>query len=457
MDRRKPVQGWNRRVLGVAAVGLVAAALPSLAVADSRPSALLVVDRRVADDPSAGAGLRSILQELDGDWQLIDPGTLPFVAWPDPDCASDGPELAGLVREVREGLRRYYDDTDLPGAASAFSRAMDRLARSPCILAHRDEERTLAVAAGLLWVRILRQRGPSADAWRAAERLCERFSSEEIAGADVPPDEKAFVESVRNDRVGTTVPLRVRLDGGSDADGVRLLIDGIEVAASDRDGFRVIPGRRAVSVVLPDGRVLTSRSDVGSKGGEATIDLDVSVALFRVGTDVPAVGVRSEGVLRRLASRSAAVVLFLGMAEDGSSRIAAIPTGSDDGFASPSPGGLSPMAGMEVASSLPAVEARSSRRPWAWPWVTGALSAGLLSAGVSLNVLANRDADAVNAGTNRLDDFRARRAGAIACYSLAGASVAATVLLAVLRPEVKRTPSVAPVEGGVVLGLGGSF
>ena len=43
--------------------------------------------------------------------------------------------------------------------------------------------------------------------------------------------------------------------------------------------------------------------------------------------------------------------------------------------------------------------------------------------------MANGDAQAVNDGTNRLDLQRQRRAGAIACYALAAASAASTVVV----------------------------
>lgn len=445
MPRRQPASNnWNRWVVEFAAIGVLASIIPAGTAADPRPAALLAIHSQASGDPEAVPGLRVILDDLAKNWRLIDPGTLSFVAWPDPDCTSDGPEAEALIREVREGLRRYYDYTDLSGASSAFARAMDRLVRSPCILAHRDEERAVVVTAGLLWVRILRQGAAPAAARPAAEQLCGRFSPAEVGRADVPPDAKAFVESVRDELAGTRVAIRVRFHGAPDADGTRLLIDGIEVAPPDRDGFSVIPGRHAVSVVLPDGRVLTSRLDVGPEGGDIAIDLEVSAALSRVELPEPAVGVTSEGVLRRLASRSGATVLFLRETADGSLRVAATSPGSEDGLAA-------------TPTALLAATVQPTQRPWAWPWVTGALSAGFLSAGIALNALANQDADAINTGTNRLGDYGARRAGAIACYSLAAASVTATVLLGVLRPEARKLPSVAPVEGGAVVGLSGSF
>jgi hypothetical protein len=97
------------------------------------------------------------------------------------------------------------------------------------------------------------------------------------------------------------------------------------------------------------------------------------------------------------------------------------------------------------------------RKAWPWPWVTGAASAGLLAAGIVLNVEANRAADAVNSGTNHLSDWRTRRAGSIACYALAAAAGAGTVVLAVLgRPAAERVV-VAPLPGGAQVAVGGSF
>jgi len=97
------------------------------------------------------------------------------------------------------------------------------------------------------------------------------------------------------------------------------------------------------------------------------------------------------------------------------------------------------------------------RKPWPWPWVTGAASAGLLAAGIVLNVQANRSADAVNAGTNRLDDWRSRRAGSIACYTLAAAAGAGTIVLAILgRPAAERVV-LSPIPGGAAAGVHGTF
>jgi hypothetical protein len=458
MPGRQPVLNrWNRWGLPFAVIGAIALIPPAVTAADPMPEALLAIDPQVLAGPDAGPGLRVILDELAADRRLIDPETLSFLAWPDPGCTAQGDEAVLLIRDVREGLRRYFDDTDLPGAAAAIGRGLGRLARSPCLLAHRDEDRAVVLTAGLLWVRILKQGSAPADARPAAELLSERFSPAEVARADVPPDAKAFVESVRDERAPTRVALRVRFRGAQEGEGTRLLIDGIEVPAAERDGIRVVPGRRAVSAVLPDGRVLSSFVDVGPTGREIAIDLGISGALSRVAAPVPALGAVSAGVLRRLASRSGVTVLFLGQAADGSLRLASISPGTDDGRAAA--GLLIPATTQDedASSVLLAATSPPSRRSWAWPWVTGALSAGLLSAGVALNVLANQDAESVNTGTNRLDDFRARRAGAIACYSLAAASAAATVLLAVLRPDADRTPSVVPVAGGAVVGLGGSF
>jgi len=122
---------------------------------------------------------------------------------------------------------------------------------------------------------------------------------------------------------------------------------------------------------------------------------------------------------------------------------------------------------LRAASEGPAgaLEARADpdgplavRKPWPWPWITGSAAAGFRVAGAVRNVSASRSARAINAGTNETGRFRLLRDLSIASYSVAAASAAGTVLVALLRPAPVTRFLVVPIASdGPSLGIAASF
>jgi hypothetical protein len=430
---------------------LLAALLLHAPEARTAPPALLVVDPPPSG-PGATAEILALRNRLAVAWDLRGPGDLPSVAVPDPGCAAGSPVGAAIASDVDEGMRRFYEDTDLAGAVEAFDRALDALGRTPCALAGRPEDRARLVAGSLLRIRIAMQAGPAERANERARRVCGLIGDDEVARADVPPDVRAYVEGVRTGLHAAAASLRVTpvADRGAPATG--LLVDGIPLdgAAS----LPVTPGDHVVSVVpAPGGDVRSLRVRVPPGGLAVALDLDLSRALepgdgfwtLRAGEAVDATRIAAGvGIPVLLARRDA--------------------TGWRVDVAPAAPGGFAGEALRAAphpsrADALAAIVRgpRALRRASPWPWVSGAAAAGLLAGGVALNVLANRDADAINGGTNRLDDRRDRRAGAIACYALSGAAALTAVVLAVVRPAARETLAVVPVEGGAAIGLGTTF
>ena len=82
---------------------------------------------------------------------------------------------------------------------------------------------------------------------------------------------------------------------------------------------------------------------------------------------------------------------------------------------------------------------------WPWPWVTGALSSAFLGTGIALNVLSNQSVNTDVSRSSALKD------GAIAGYTVAGAGLVATILLAVLRPVPEQAVTVVPSSSGFSL------
>lgn len=67
--------------------------------------------------------------------------------------------------------------------------------------------------------------------------------------------------------------------------------------------------------------------------------------------------------------------------------------------------------------------------PYYWALLSGAMSVGLVAAGVGLNVQANRTMDAIVGGEDRVAAWRSQRQGSITCYALGAAlGVAAAAL-----------------------------
>lgn len=427
--------------------------VPCSALSAPTSRAVLVVEPALLESGVLGP----LVHRLSSDWLLLTPQDLPFIAAPDPGCRGDSDAAQAMVSLLDDGMRLYFEDTDLPGASATFLRAFEALERVPCALAERPADRDRMGVAGLLLIRMAMHAGQSERAEALARRFCARLGADEAARADVPPDVQTFVAGVRRTMEADVVPLRLFVRNRAGGGSLRLLVDGIRVGDGSVEGeaaWGVMPGWHTITVQSEGGQAWTRRVEVADAGLDLAIDLDLS-RLFEPLDSWPGVTGEDSAALARLAVQARATVLFVDRLGDGSVRVEAIPAGDKDFQGEV----LHVKPGRDQADTwVVEVPGRAGpRRTWAWPWVTGVLSAGLLSGGIALNVQANRDAQAITNGSNRLEDQRLRRAGSIACYSLAAASAVSTVLLGVLRPRKAETLAVVPLDGGVAVGVVTTF
>lgn len=421
-----------------------------------RPRALVLLDREPADARIAGAQIRLARTRLESAWRVEDAGSLGGLAWPDPACdpgARD--ERAGRVLQgLRGGTTRFYDETDVEGARGMLQPAVDTFLEAPCIFAADPRGRVEAAAGAVLLLRLHLLAGRPEAAADLGRRLLRTFGADELAAVDVPPEVTEFLVRVGEDASAALVPLEVVVTGASP--GAVVLIDG-RLVPSGTTTTRVARGIHGVTI-LAGGSARTRRVRVEGPD-RVVLDLALSSAV-RPGPEGTLVAAAPAELAGGLAGRlsvltGCTVVRLSGAGGVGPVEASVVADPADRAL----PGVV---LRLEAAGADGAVVALASgplvrRKASPWPWVTGAATAGLLAAGIVLNLQANQAADSVNAGTNRLDEWRSRRAGSIACYALAAAAGAGTVVLAILgRPTPERVV-LAPLPGGAVAGFQGTF
>jgi hypothetical protein len=287
-------------------------------------------------------------------------------------------------------------------------------------------------------------------------RLLRIFDGDELASVDVPPEVTRFLQRVSEDTAAGAVPFEIALDGSQP--GSMVLFDGRLLPAFPAK-LRVARGSHQLTVIT-DAAARTLRVQVEGPG-RILVDLGLSSSvrpgpLGSIVIEDP--NVNPGDLERRLSMVTGRTILRLtgvGAAGPVEAWLAVQPSRQVPAEK------VLRLEGVGVGPDGPVVAFVSGpllrRKSWPWPFVTGAVAAGLLAAGIVLNVQSNQAVDDINAGVNRLDDWRSRRAGSIACYSLAALAGAATITLAILGRPAPEHVVLSPIPGGVAVGYYSSF
>lgn len=442
--------GWS----GACAVAVLLATSAAAQV----PEAVLLMDAEAAR--SASGRVAEVVRAQMMRIHRVVPGPDAMdLARREPACEGEN-GLKPLIDRVRAGSDLFFERTDLDGAAQALGEAVAPFFEHPCA-ARGDEAALGEVCAGAaLLVRLHLLRGRTREAEDIARRVANLFPAGMVEETHEPPEVLALISAARDE--GREV--EVAVTPADRAAGARLLVNGVLGHGDAPWRVRLSPGgRHELAVLTASGAAYVWEGVAAGRGIRLDLDLADRVVpgpkdSLRLAEGVDP-GVDGTATARRLAEVTGRTVLFARAGTDGWVRVEEATAGRDATRellrlkAGPEPG-----SGIEVV-----VEPGGpllSRPAWPWPYVAAGVAAGLLGAGVYLNVAANRDADAVNRGSgNRVGDYRTHRNWAIACYALAGASGAAAVLLAFLKPEPRDRFVVfgAPAAGGGFVSLGSRF
>ncbi len=374
------------------------------------------------------------------------------MTWPDlgtvDACSPERvPVMAGGVEAgIAEGRRLFFVEMDGDSAAAALDKAVSGYFDAPCLAVYNPGLQTAACRAGVLLVRLRLLSGMTEAAADTAAFIASRCSVADTDAEDVPPEARRFVEGARpvQDVGRTFEPLVLRCAGSCRG----VLVDGRAALCSDDECSEaaVAAGRGRHFVAFPqaDGRVWYS--------GWFSRETASAVLMVAPGVRPGTSGVLTAGgVDRALASRLSAMT--------GCTVLAIVPVPGGEGWRLiaagsgepevPSLASLTPEGGAVRFTAVPGIGLElEPGSAWPWPWVSGSLAAGFLTAGIVLNVYSERALSDAEAGRNTMARYEGLKAGAIAGYVTAGAGVLATVLLAVLRPEPDQSVLISPSPAG---------
>jgi hypothetical protein len=437
--------------LAVAVIATVLA-LPAAASPGEVREAVLLLDAPPADPASTARMLAVAREEVKAAWRVVPAAGLFELARMDPACAATTEARAAgdaIVAGVREGLRLFFDETAVERSQEVLSRAVHGYIEHPCLLAGRPSDRAEVCAGAVVLARILLPGTPEAAA-AVARRLALVFAADEVAAQDVPPEMGRFFAGIRADVESVSATLEVEAGPGAAAAGASLWVDGREVAGGPPWSATVAAGSHEVALRLANGDAISRRVVTAEARARVAFDVVLAGALAS-GPEGSLVvsGGRSdaESVARRVSEVTGRSVLLARGGANGLSVAAVEPAGPGVDLLTMRPADPAGAVDVSLAADAPIV----TTDPWPWPWVSAGLSAGLLAAAAGLNVAADRAASDVNAGQNRLAEWRAMRGSSIACYCLAAAGAASTVLLFVLKPPPRTRFVVGPS------GVGASF
>ncbi len=447
MTRKPWPVGWSL----ASAVVLLLVTTPATAQV---PEAILLMDGEAAQSGS-GRVAEVVRAQMMRIYRVVSGPEAVALARREPAC--EGQDLLGtLLQKVRDGSDLFFERTDLEGASRVLDGAVALFFERPC-LARGEEAALRAMCAGAtLLVRLHLLRGQTREAEGLARLVARVFPARMVEETQEPPEVLALVAGAR----AHGREIEVTVSPAERVAGAMLLVNG--TPANGEAPWRVrlpLGGSHELTVLTASGASYAWRGLPEGPGLRLDLDLADRVMPGPENSLRLAEGVNGTATARRLAEVAGRTVLFARAGDDGWVRV--------ERFA---PGQAAtrelmrlrvlpePRSGVEVV-----VEPGGpllSRPAWPWPYVAAGAAAGLLGAGIYLNVAANRDADAVNRGSaNRVGDYRTHRNWAIACYALSGASGAAAVLLLFLKPQPRDRFVVlgTPVEGGGLVSLRGGF
>lgn len=422
------------------------------------PEAVLLLDHEAASG-AAGRIVEVIRAQMMRIYRVVPGENAVVLAQREPACET-GAGLARVLEGVRSGSDLFFERTDLDGSMKTLEEAVFNFFERPCVV--RGEEAALrevcAGAALLLRLRLLRGRTREAEA--LAFRIATTFPAGMVEETHEPPEVLALIASARQKGLKTVLSVTP----ANRATGARLLVNGMSGEGEGPWQVYLAPGaHHELTVMTATGAVYVWR---GSPRGQ-DIHLDLTLADRLVvgpkeavkltdGRDSPTEGASVAKLLAQVTGRT---VLYAHGENDGWIIVEEVIPGRETARELLR---LKPRAdiGLGIDVVVDPAGPLLYRPTWPWPYIAAGAAAGLLGAGIYLNVAANRDADAVNRGySNRVQEYWTHRRWSIVCYALAGASGASAVLLALLRPQLRDRFVVygTPDEGGGFVSVLGGF
>lgn len=417
---------------------LLATCLPGSALA--APEAVIVVEESAGFQGIASAGvLEQVHRQVARRWRIRTFRSLPGLMEREPRC-DFGPRLEQARRilgEIDQALAAFFHRIDPDEARERLGGILEEVRALPCV-AREDVLRQHLAEAALLQVRLLLMDGRPEAATEVARDLLQWQEASRLPLEHVPPEVREFLGRTVRDREGSLVAMpAVDLPGGWD-----LLVDGFPIPG-DRE-WKVVAGRHRADLLGPKESFRAFFEATAGVSFEVREDLSRA---FQPGPEGTLWAASTTGVDwdRRLAEAYGVDVLRLrpsGVAGTGRLEMTA------------SSGDLPrqevlwidlrdlPEDRMQVVRKGVLVQ----RVPWYWAPLSGALSMGLVAAGVALNVQANRTMEAITAGEDRLRTWRSQRQGSIASYAL-GAALGVTAAALTWASHGMPSRSSLPVSG----------
>jgi hypothetical protein len=434
--------------------------------------AVLLVDASLAADSNAAIAVAAA-SELAGSVFQVTPLVAVDSLWPEFKAARDcGPDLVEsekvqLKQSLAAGRRAFFQEMDTGKAAEILEPGLNRYFAMPCLAYSDAALKTELCRAGVLFARLQLLLGKPEAASAHTVVLAEHCLRDDLMREDVPPDVRSLSEKViaevearrlasRNDIdiICTGTCLNIFVDG-------RLLEAGStqdsDVSSSSsvrpvqrREGMsvKVLPGHHVVEVRVSETEWMSAEFDYD--GGHRTLFLDPQSLVGLTAGGGMVAGGPIEAVATELESISGLAVLGIvpGPAQSKRWQLVVLrdPAGVMTGRVLAVLGAEGESIRFTTVTGSPLMFA--PKKAWPWPWVTGSFAAAFLTAGITLNVYANKAWQDAEAGTITRDRGDALNSGAIAGYVLAGAGTLATVLLAVLRPSQDQSVLVEPTSSG---------
>jgi len=362
--------------------------------------------------------------------------------------------MASLKSALADGLRLFYEKTDIDAATRALEDTLADVLASPCILASGTTAMSEFPEAAQTLIRLHMMKGNSDKAATLALAVLP-WLREGGLRQDAPPEVLRFVDGVEATLPPPSDPLRIIIDPPELADGTTLVVDGRHISGQAPWSLQLRSGQHEIAVSTPMGLTYYRRANIPQSGKELHIDLALAAVLDN-GPDgaIQLKGVPTDNAERTAtriaAASSSSVMLVRAAAELGGLDVERI--GVDGSIQPWLQVRIRPEGGHII--NLGIGEAQAAAPAWPWPWVAAGVSAGSLTAAILLNVAANRDARAINRGENILSRQQSERNASIACYAVSGAAAAGAIVLAILKPKPATSVIILPDRhGAIMLGI----
>ncbi|HOU53380.1 MAG TPA: hypothetical protein PLQ97_05570 [Myxococcota bacterium] len=387
------------------------------------PEAVLVIEDAVGfQDLSSPGVLEQVQRQVSRRWRIRPFQSLPGLMEREPRCDRE-PRMERarrLLGEIEQAQAAFFQRIDPDEARERLEGILEGVRGLPCVV-FEDSLRQALSEAGLLQVRLLLMDGrPEAAATVARELLLWQEVSR-LPVDHVPPEVRDFLDRTVRDRERSLVPV-----AATDLpEGWSLLVDGYPVSPVRE--WRLVAGRHRMDLLGPE-EAFRGSIDV-TTGVRWVPRVDLS-RVFQPGPGGTLWAGSTTGPEwdRRLAEVYGVDVLRLRASPvAGTGRVEVTASARD-------------LPRQEVLwidlRDLPRDRLQVVRKgvlvqqvPYYWALLSGAISVGLVAAGVGLNVQANRTMDAIVGGEDRVAAWRSQRQGSITCYALGAAlGVAAAAL-----------------------------